>query len=212
MSCRHHGDVVMQPQHPTASLQVPALASAWDVESVANCICWSSYPLATRMKCMWLMPCAMLPVKGVMLTVTTVTTDSHCLNFYAAVTLQTYTDPKTSTTTVLANACNPSFMMCYNTAASSGRRLLQNADTCKVYNPPSTTPTITSSECWASVVCRAAQYQQSLVQSKAYCIHSEPTVGFCPDCCPQDTPFKVCSAHMPIAYLAYSSDANLKHS
>ncbi|WIA36452.1 hypothetical protein OEZ86_007758 [Tetradesmus obliquus] len=59
----------------------------------------------------------------------------------------TYTDPKTNATTILANACNPSFMMCYNTAASSGRRLLQDADSCKVYNPPSKTLPLTSKSC-----------------------------------------------------------------
>jgi hypothetical protein len=59
---------------------------------------------------------------------------------------QTYTDPKTNATTVLANACNPSFMMCYNTAANSGRRLLQDSDGCKVYNTPSTTKTLNISK------------------------------------------------------------------
>lgn len=67
--------------------------------------------------------------------------------------LQTYTDPKTNATTVLAYACNPSFMMCYNTAATGGRRLLQDSTDCGVFNAPSTTPTLNTSEHENTVCC-----------------------------------------------------------
>lgn len=63
--------------------------------------------------------------------------------------LQRYIDPRTNQTTTVANACNPSFMMCYDSAANtttSGRKLLQlpqplsasggSRSACNVWNPP----------------------------------------------------------------------------